>query len=123
MISAALDSVPVQYKSDLTSARGPIGNFVEILSCLHGGFGAGLPLNVYMSPDAGSVNDIIQPMMPMHYHDRNQCVDVVRFQGWTRLAANAYQFQVVYLASDSKESWIDHHTIVRQSDGAWLFKE
>ena len=57
----------------------------------------------------------------MHYHNKEQCVNVARVSGWTSPSINALRFEVVYLADDSGEVVKQNNEVVKQPDGEWLF--
>jgi hypothetical protein len=42
--------------------------------------------------------------------------------GWRMLARNAFTFRAVYLSEASSESRSINYEMVKQADGAWLFR-
>jgi hypothetical protein len=89
-IAAALDAMPPELKTDLAPALKTIGGYTRALSCERSW--PARDVSIYMSPDVGGTNTIVVPVVPMHYHDRSQCLDLARYQGWRRMANNAVKF-------------------------------
>ena len=56
------------------------------------------------------------------YHNKTLCLTVEKFQAWTPLALNAFQFGVIYGADDSGESVSKTYKLRKQPDGEWLFE-
>ncbi|MFN7345659.1 MAG: hypothetical protein ACK5YJ_00980 [Curvibacter sp.] len=120
-ISRLLDSAPEgAVRQAVLEAKDNIANVVRLLSCQLRPEGS-RAFAVYTAPGAGFANMYTAPSFRMRYHPRGECVDVVRFQGWTMPARNALQFEVVYMSKQSGESARTGHELVRQPDGLWLF--
>ena len=54
----------------------------------------------YHAPFSGE----LVPMGSLKYHDRRQCLDVLRLGGWSKPAANALTFRAYYIAAESREA-------------------
>ena len=65
---------------------------------------------------------VLAPMSGMHYHPQEQCLNVARLDNWSMPAKNAIAFRGVYVSGASDESKEYRYELVKQSDGAWLFK-
>lgn len=106
-------------QNKISEASPTIQAFLEKRSCLND-FEARSSENIFTVPGRSLAG--FAPMITgMKYHDKQQCVTVARVSGWTSPALNALQFDVMYLAEDSGETATQHHEIVKQPDGVWLF--
>lgn len=65
---------------------------------------------------------VLAPMSGMHYHPHEQCLNVARLDNWSMPAKNAIAFRGVYVSGPSDESKEYRYELVKQPDGAWLFK-
>ncbi|GAC1371918.1 MAG: hypothetical protein NVS3B3_09410 [Aquirhabdus sp.] len=119
-----------QYNNNLGQAIGEaapnIGKVISFLSCYNNP--SSFPdsyLGQYIAPkgpfDGYNSQLRIAPISRMQYHPKSQCLTVVRFQGWSMLAANAIKFQVLYISDSSGETQTDGFVMVKQPFGEWLF--
>lgn len=70
----------------------------------------------------GVEHSVLAPMNGMKYHAKEQCLKVARMDNWSMPARNALAFRTVYASDVSGESKAYSYEVVRQTDGAWLFK-
>jgi len=122
-IDAALDHAPPSLRAEVAQARSTIAGYVAASSCVKDISSGMSPLQAYLGPDALSLNQIVAPLGGMRHHDAGSCLDVLRFQGWNRIALNEFGFQAVYIAADSGEAQTRQHIVHRQPDGAWLMRQ
>ncbi|MBH9576892.1 hypothetical protein [Inhella proteolytica] len=113
---------PERLSEALPALLPTLAQFVERMACIST-FSAVSTLDEFAAAGVSFRTKVIQAPMPkMKYHDSNQCLDVLRVQGWTMPADNALQFEVAYKAADSGEVAKSSHEVVRQPDGSWLFR-
>lgn len=105
----------------VSEAKGTIGQFLRIHSCLSG-YNAS-SLNAYAAP--GKLypnNNYPQSLIPqMRAHDKSSCLTVQRIHGWTMPSASTLRFEVVYVSDSSGESGKNYHEVQKQANGEWLF--
>lgn len=75
----------------------------------------------YLAPGMNSM-EVAAPMHTMNYHPKTQCVSVARMDNWSMPARNAIAFRAVYLSDSSGESKSFNYELVKQPDGAWLYR-
>lgn len=100
-------------------AKGTIEK-VLVTSACYTGFDLNQYLQQYLDPqpDMG----LFSPMVRMNYHPKSQCLTITRLDGWRMLAKNAFVFRAVYVSEASSETASLHYKMVKQADGAWLFR-
>ena len=121
-IANELAKKPAQkdLQTKISEASTIIQQFLEKNSCIKTNSANSSKL-IYFAPNSPQAN---APMLyggSMHYHNKEQCVNVARVSGWTSPAINALRFEVVYLADDSGEVVKQNNEVVKQPDGEWLF--
>lgn len=115
-------ALPARVK-DARAALAPVlQQWLERMACMNH-YQAAKSLAEFAAPGSLLANRYTAgyPMSQMEYHDRNQCLDVLRIQGWQAPADNALRFELIYKAADSGEAATTKHEVVRQPDGNWLF--
>jgi hypothetical protein len=77
----------------------------------------------YLQPYAADGNVAFgAPIAGMQYHPKTQCLSVIRLDSWKMLARNAFSFRSVFVSDASGESRSQYYEMIREPDGAWLFK-
>lgn len=107
-------------RAAIDEARPNIQTVITFLSC-YPGWDAGRYLGQYLTPEANQ-QDVLAPMPMMKYHQKAHCLTVNRMDGWGMPARNALVFRVLYLSDASGESRAFRYELVKQADGAWLFR-
>lgn len=103
------------------SARDRIGEVLLFESC-YPEFGSYKYLAKYAAPGAEPALAFHSPIFRMTYHPKTECVSVERIDDVKLLAKNAFSFRVVFVSDASGETQTNRHSLVRQPDGAWLFR-
>lgn len=114
---------PATLKEGTDELWPTLDRWVERIACINHYEGA-RSIDEFAAPRASMVIKYMHayPMSFMRYHDIDQCLSVLRLQGWRMPADNALQFEVVFRADDSGETTTSQHEAVRQPDGSWLFR-
>jgi len=113
---------PEPIKAALAELLPVITQFVERTACINKFDGVSSLDEFAASGSSFKHSWPRMPMRAMNYHDRSQCLEVLRVHGWTMPADNALQFEVAYKAADSGEAAKTQHEMLRQPDGSWLFR-
>ncbi|MCY1278085.1 hypothetical protein D9M70_268050 [compost metagenome] len=100
-------------------ASATIEKVIAFISC-YPEWSPGRYLEPYLMP--GASHNVLAPMNGMRYHPKDQCLKVARMDNWSMPARNALAFRTVYASDISGESKSFSYEVVRQLDGAWLFK-
>lgn len=105
----------------LSEASDNITGFLAKNACITSHNGS--PLNIYAIP--GKIYSTYShrpPVKKTKYHNKDKCLHVKNISNIKVLAANAFEFDVVYISNESQEAVKDSHTLIKQSSGEWLFK-
>lgn len=114
---------PERLKPATSDLMPTLSAFIERMGCI-GERSAAASLDEFAAPgQTFRYSHGTFPLFKTKYHDRNQCMTVIRVHGWKMPADNAVQFEVVFKADESSETAKTRHEVVRQPDGSWLFTE
>lgn len=121
-IAKELAKKPAQkdLQAKIAEASTIIQQFLEKNSCIKTNSANSSKL-IYFAHNSPQANAPMLYVSSMHYHNKEQCLNVARVSGWTSPALNTLRFEVVYLAEDSGEVVKQNNEVVKQPDGDWLF--
>lgn len=63
------------------------------------------------------------PMLQTQYHNKSQCLDVIRIDEWSKPAKNALQFKVRMISAQSDEVASQTFLLVRQPTNEWQVRD
>jgi len=109
-------------KNAAREASPNIYGFLQTESCING-YDAS-PLNKYAAPGVTfpRYNYTKTPVPQTRYHNKSTCMNIKNISGLKMPAKNALYFDVVYISGESGEAVKTHHTLIKQNNGSWLFK-
>lgn len=103
-------------KTLFDQAKPSISKYVALIAC-------NTPtsqLARYSDPDSSVPNGLGMPQHTMSHH-KSGCLNILRIEGIKKLAANAVEFQTVYISPQSEETVRKQHHAIKQPSGEWLF--
>ena len=110
-----------QGREMLLQASGNVSSFLTTNACITSFNGS--PLNRYAIPGKTfSPRSHFSPVKDTKYHNDSKCMHIKNISNVKVLAANAFKFETVYISPESQEAIKKRHTLIRQSNGEWLFK-
>jgi len=64
----------------------------------------------------------VSPVGQTQFHQKDQCLDVLRITNWSKPARNALTFEVQLMSAQSDEAKRQAFTLVRDNGGQWLVR-
>lgn len=114
------------WGGDWRAASPLITKIISIASCANGDSAWNAVNREAVTPGAvysgGGFDRWYRPMDKSQYHNKNYCLDVLRIGSITKPAANAINFSVFYISSQSQESNVQNYELQRAPEGQWLVR-
>lgn len=116
----SLGNVDTSIAATRQEAWPTIEKLIGFVAC-YPQYNAARYLHQYLIPNA-YILEVAVPMNSMNYHPKTQCVSIARMDNWSMPARNALAFRTVYVSESSGESQSYNYEMVKQPDGAWLYR-
>lgn len=117
-------NVAADIAADRQAAHGLIADLVTTSACATDGRAWNRFNRVNEKPityTTDNTNSV--PMLKTRYHNKSQCLDVIRIDDWAKPAKNALTFKVRLISPQSDEATYQNFTLVRQPSNEWMVRD
>lgn len=124
MSKAISASVAAAIAADRQSAAQLIADLVKTSACATDGRAWNKFNRVNEKPRTYTTdNRNSVPMLQTQYHNKAQCLDVIRIDEWSKPAKNALHFKVRMISAQSDEAASQTFLLVRQPTNEWQVRD